>query len=167
MPAPAGHAAGRPGVTLGPRVLAGHNLPCLAITSRDSRGEGRRPSINVRQPQIVRGPTCVLSWYQPGGTAPGQGPASVVRSQVPRRVRHVLANLRRDLPCLHAHSALMRCARFGERGVTQRKLAAEIGRDFTTVSQYETGRCAPSLEALATIADVLDTPVTAFIKAAA
>jgi len=54
-----------------------------------------------------------------------------------------------------------------QRGVTQHKLAAEIGRDFTTVSQYETGRCAPSLEALATIADVLDTPMTAFIKAAA
>lgn len=54
-----------------------------------------------------------------------------------------------------------------QRGVTQRKLAAEIGRDFTTVSQYETGRCAPSLEALTTIADVLGAPVTAFIKAAA
>ncbi|MFI2634733.1 helix-turn-helix domain-containing protein [Streptomyces collinus] len=54
-----------------------------------------------------------------------------------------------------------------ERGVTQRKLAAEIGRDFTTVSQYETGRCAPSLEALTTIADVLGAPVTAFIKAGA
>ncbi|MFG2639015.1 helix-turn-helix domain-containing protein [Streptomyces sp. NPDC048362] len=54
-----------------------------------------------------------------------------------------------------------------ERGVTQRRLADAIGRDFTTVSQYETGKCAPSLDALATIAVVLDTPVTAFIKAAA
>lgn len=54
-----------------------------------------------------------------------------------------------------------------ERRVTQRKLADAIGRDFTTVSQYETGRCAPSLDALATIAEALGAPVTAFIKAAA
>ena len=53
------------------------------------------------------------------------------------------------------------------RGVTQRKRADAIGRDFTTVSQYETGRCAPSLEALATIADVLVAPVTDFIQAGA
>lgn len=54
-----------------------------------------------------------------------------------------------------------------ERGVTQRKLAAEIGRDFTTVSQYETGRCAPSVGTLATIAAALDAKMTDFIKAAA
>ncbi|MET7902059.1 helix-turn-helix transcriptional regulator [Streptomyces sp. NPDC005355] len=53
-----------------------------------------------------------------------------------------------------------------ERGVTQRKLADAIGRDFTTVSQYENGRCAPSLAALTTIAAVLGAPVTDFIKAA-
>ncbi|MFI5640311.1 helix-turn-helix domain-containing protein [Streptomyces goshikiensis] len=50
-----------------------------------------------------------------------------------------------------------------ERGVTQRTLAAEIGRDFTTVSQYETGRCAPSVDTLATIAAVLDAPMDDFI----
>ncbi|WP_250852979.1 helix-turn-helix domain-containing protein [Streptomyces rhizosphaericus] len=30
-----------------------------------------------------------------------------------------------------------------ERGVTQRKLAAAIGRDFTSISMYENGRSTP------------------------
>ncbi|MFF3710430.1 helix-turn-helix domain-containing protein [Streptomyces phaeochromogenes] len=54
-----------------------------------------------------------------------------------------------------------------ERGVTQRKLAAEIGRDFTTVSQYECGRCAPSVGTLATIADTLGVRLDDLVKAAA
>lgn len=54
-----------------------------------------------------------------------------------------------------------------DRGVSQKNLAAAIGRDFTTVSQYENGKCAPSLGVLASIADVLGAPVTDFIKVAA
>lgn len=54
-----------------------------------------------------------------------------------------------------------------ERGVTQRKLADEIGRDFTTVSQYETGRCAPSVGTLATIAAALGVRLDDLVKVAA
>lgn len=46
-------------------------------------------------------------------------------------------------------------------------MAAEIGRDFTTVSQYETGRCAPSVGTLATIAAALDVRLDDLVKAAA
>jgi transcriptional regulator with XRE-family HTH domain len=51
--------------------------------------------------------------------------------------------------------------------VTQRKLAAEIGRDFTTVSQYETGRCAPSVGTLATIASALGVRLDDLVRVAA
>ncbi|MBL3665636.1 helix-turn-helix transcriptional regulator [Streptomyces sp. M2CJ-2] len=53
-----------------------------------------------------------------------------------------------------------------ERGVTQQKLADMVGRDVTTVSQYERGRYGLSVGTLAAIARALNAPMDAFIKAA-
>ncbi|MFE3862072.1 helix-turn-helix domain-containing protein [Streptomyces goshikiensis] len=54
-----------------------------------------------------------------------------------------------------------------ERGLSQRALADEIGRVHNTVSLYESGRNVPTVGVLATIADVLNAPMDAFVKAAA
>ncbi|WP_060176885.1 helix-turn-helix domain-containing protein [Streptomyces sp. IMTB 1903] len=50
-----------------------------------------------------------------------------------------------------------------QRGVTQRALAVEIGRDFTTISHYESGRYAPSVGTLSSIAAALGARMDDFI----
>ncbi|MBM7052463.1 helix-turn-helix domain-containing protein [Streptomyces durocortorensis] len=50
-----------------------------------------------------------------------------------------------------------------ERGVTQVKLAAKLGRTNTNVSGYENGHFAPSLVTLAAIADALDASMDDFM----
>ncbi|GAA3653123.1 hypothetical protein GCM10022420_031600 [Streptomyces iranensis] len=54
-----------------------------------------------------------------------------------------------------------------ERGVTQRKLAAAIGRDFTSISMYENGRSTPPVDLLAAIADLLGAHMDDFVRTAA
>lgn len=53
-----------------------------------------------------------------------------------------------------------------ERGLSQQRLAAKVGRQATDISQMERGRRGLSVGALATIAHALDVPMDAFIKAA-
>ncbi|GAA1672857.1 helix-turn-helix domain-containing protein [Streptomyces yatensis] len=51
-----------------------------------------------------------------------------------------------------------------QRGVTQRKLAAAIGRDFTSISMYENGRSTPPVDVLAAIADLLGAHMDDFVR---
>ncbi|SFL04675.1 helix-turn-helix domain-containing protein [Streptomyces pini] len=53
-----------------------------------------------------------------------------------------------------------------ERGLSQNKLAAKVGRPATDISRIERGRGGLSVPALATLARALDAPMDAFIKAA-
>ncbi|SED07129.1 helix-turn-helix domain-containing protein [Streptomyces melanosporofaciens] len=95
-------------------------------------------------------------------------PASAVRPQVPRRVRHPAQRRRREPPMpapTFSPDALGQIRR--ERGVTQRKLAAAIGRDFTSISMYENGRSTPSVDVLAAIADLLGAHMDDFVRTAA
>ncbi|PNG91176.1 hypothetical protein SMF913_26641 [Streptomyces malaysiensis] len=54
-----------------------------------------------------------------------------------------------------------------ERGVTERKLAAAIGRDFTSISMYENGRSTPPGRRAGAIADLLGARMGDFVRTVA
>ncbi|WP_432078380.1 helix-turn-helix domain-containing protein [Streptomyces sp. YPW6] len=54
-----------------------------------------------------------------------------------------------------------------ERGFTQVKLAAKLGRSFTSISMYENGRSTPPVDVLAAMADALGARMDDFVQAGA
>ena len=51
-----------------------------------------------------------------------------------------------------------------ERDVSQKELAAQIGKSFSTVNAYSANRLQPYLESLDQIAQVLNVPMRTLIK---